>query len=303
MRLREETGFTLLDVVVGATVMLVLLGTTLAAFSSFEDTTRLNQLQNDTQERVRSSLDQLARELRNHASATRELPQGVDKAEPYDLVFQTVDPVKPGGSANSRNIRRVRYCLSDPDAGTATLWTQSQTWTGATPPAMPSTSSCPDGAWGNNRALAVDVTNRLGSLDRAAFCPEVPGVDGCSYDPARLEEVTRLRATLYADVNPGAKPSESTLETGVQLRNKNRAPQAVFDFAIAPQRRLLLNASDSTDPENDRLAYVWFDGGVEVGRGIVFNYQAPASGPRTIALEVSDPAGLASRVEEVIAVP
>ena len=303
MSARAESGYTLIEVVVGATVMLVILGATLAAFTSFEDTTRLNQLQNDTQDRVRASVDQLARELRNHASATRELPEGVDKAEPYDLVFQTVDAVKPGGSVNSRNLRRVRYCVNDPGSGSATLWTQSQTWTGAAPPAAPSTGSCPDAAWGNSRALATDVTNRLESRDLAAFCPEVPGVAGCSYDASRLEEISRLRVTLYVDVNPGAKPSESKLETGVQLRNKNRPPQALFSAVTAPQRRVMLNGSDSFDPENDRLVYVWFDGDVEVGRGITFTYQAPTSGTRTIALEVMDPSGLTSRVEEAVAIP
>ena len=301
--LRDQTGFTLTEVLVGATVMLVMLGATLAAFASFEDTTRVNQLQNDAQQQVRHSLDELARELRNHGSATRELPQGIEKAEAYDVVFQTVDPVKPGGSANSRNTRRVRYCLDDPASGAATLWMQTQSWTGTTPPAAPSTTSCPDSAWGNQRAVATDVTNRLGGRDRAAFCPEVPDVDGCSADPARLEDITRVRATLYVDVNPGEKPSESKLESGVHLRNKNRPPQAVFNFALGPQRQVLLNGSDSFDPDTDRLLYVWYDGGSEIGRGITFTYEAPASGTRQIELEVIDPAGLASRVQQEVTVP
>jgi type II secretory pathway pseudopilin PulG len=303
MRLRDQSGFTLTEVLVGATVMIVILGATLAAFASFEDTTRVNQLQNDAQEGVRSSLDQLARELRNHGSATRELPEGIEKADAYDVVFQTVGAVKPGGSENSRNAGRVRYCLDDPEAGAGRLWTQTQTWTGSTPPAVPSTTSCPDSAWGNQRVAATNVTNRLGDRDRAAFCAEVPNVDGCSTDPGLLQDITRLRATLYVDVNPGKKPTESKLETGIQLRNKNRAPQAVFNVALGPSRQVLLNGSDSFDPENDRLTYVWFDGGSEIGRGITFNYQAPASGTRVIELEVLDPAGLASRAQQEVTVP
>ena len=55
----------------------------------------------------------MAKELRNLASPSTLNPQAVEKATDYDLVFETIQPTKPGASLNDRNLSRVRYCLGD----------------------------------------------------------------------------------------------------------------------------------------------------------------------------------------------
>jgi type II secretory pathway pseudopilin PulG len=303
MSFRDETGFTVMELVIGMTIMIVILGATLAAMSSFEKTTRINQLQNDSQEAVRKATDQLTRELRNHASATRELPQGMDVAEPYDLVFQTINPARLSTTGNTRGLRRVRYCVDDPGTGSARLWTQTQDWTTTAAPPLPSTASCPSGAWGNQRVLSEHITNRVGELNRPAFCPETPTVADCDYSGANLGEINRIRTILYVDSNVGEKPGETKLESGVHLRNRNRPPVPAFTFTLGAQRSVLLNASDTTEPDGDQMTFVWLNGGTEIGRGKTLTWRAPAPGSYPISLEVSDRTGLMESVQQEVVIP
>src|SRR2546423_13473968 len=90
--------------------MIIILGATLTTFEQFVFTSNRNQEHNDSATAARNTLDLLARQLRNHVAAAPDQQLGIDKATPYDIVFQTVDQPKPAGSANLRNVRRGRYC-------------------------------------------------------------------------------------------------------------------------------------------------------------------------------------------------
>src|SRR5918997_3793461 len=118
-----------------------MLGATLTSFTGFERNTRVNQLQNEAQDEVRTLMDRQANELRNLASpqdsTSADQRQVLDKVSGYDIVFKTVDRLKASGTQNERNIRRVRYCLSGGTTGTGTLYVQSQTWTAPSAPAVP----------------------------------------------------------------------------------------------------------------------------------------------------------------------
>jgi hypothetical protein len=238
---------------------------------------------NDTQHQLRTGLDEMARQLRNLASPTPNQPQAVDKATPYDLVFQTVDPTGPNAGANTTNVRRVRYCL---DAGdpSATLWMQGQTWTQSTPPAAPASGACPDpdARWTTTGKFGDGVVNRSSGRDRPVWAYNAE-------DPTRI---VFLRMTLFVDTRPGREPGESTLSTGVFLRNQNRAPVAEFTATATGDRHVLLNGSSSYDPEGKPLSYDWYDGATLVGSGITVDYRAPAIGVRNLSLRIVDPAGL-----------
>jgi hypothetical protein len=88
---------------------------------------------------------------------------------------------------------------------------------------------------------------------------------------------------------------EFALQTGLYLRNQNRAPTAVFTAAAAGVRHIIFNGSGSSDPEGDPLDYFWYVNGAQVGRGLIFDYTAPAAGTYTVRLEVRDPSGLAGQ--------
>ncbi len=66
------------------------------------------------------------------------------------------------------HLERVRYCLAG-NRNSATVREQTQTWTTATPPAIPSTATCPSTAWGSSTVVAENITNRAGSQERPIF--------------------------------------------------------------------------------------------------------------------------------------
>ena len=288
-RLRCQEGFTVMELMMAMALMIIVLAATLTALQSFEGTTRTNELQNDSQEAVRNAMDQIARELRNHAAPTPELPLGVEKAEAYDLVFQTVNPDGAVGSANKRNARRVRYCLDYSNPENARLLVQSQTWADATPPAVPSTASCPDAAWGDSRVLADRIVNQISGA-RPFFTPTPIG--------APLGRIERMQVQAFVDVTPATPPAESRLDTGIFFRNQNEPPVARFSVTVTGNGHIFLNASDSTDPKNDPLFFRWYDNGTQLtATGSNVDYEPQTPGSRTIRLKVIDPGGLTGTYE------
>lgn len=292
---RAEEGFSLVELMMACVLMIVILGATLTTFERFTSTEEATQQRNDSQDRVRFTTDRLAHELRNLASPTPEQPQAVDKAGAYDLVFQTVDPVGPNAGSNTRNVRRVRYCLDASNPSSALLVEQVQRWTTTIAPQAPATASCPDSAWPANSSwggrtshpLADHITNRIGGQDRAMF----------AFDSATPTTITAVRSTLFLDADTVAAPKETELRTGVFLRNQNRVPVADFTATPTNNRHVLLNASASEDPEGQALTYAWYDVTannlqIPTCSGVVCDYQAPVSGSRQFKLSVLDPAGL-----------
>jgi type II secretory pathway component PulJ len=108
----EQSGISLPELLLSMILMLIVLGATLTTFTNFESDSARAAARNESQDAVRRNVGQIARELRNLASPNATVPQAVERAQPADLVFQTVDPVWPGGATqNAGNVRRMRYCL------------------------------------------------------------------------------------------------------------------------------------------------------------------------------------------------
>jgi prepilin-type N-terminal cleavage/methylation domain-containing protein len=275
--LAGEDGLTLVEVLVVLSLSLVVMGAAFTTFAQFEQTTATRQRQSDAQDQVRAGLAGLARELRNLASPTDALPEAVVRASGDDLVFQSV---------SSSATRRVRYCL---DADARRLWRQVQ----FAPFSDPAAGTCPDTAWGSQRASVENVVNG----ERAVF----------TYNAATLSAITEVGASLWVDTDLDAKPAEAALQTAVFLRNQNRRPTASFT-AVVGGTTIVVNGSASADPEGKALEYYWYDAAQAgnlcdplpdeapqtgcVGAGIVFNYTPPVAGTRTLTLVVRDPAGL-----------
>ena len=301
---REETGIMLLELLLAATLMVVVLGATFTSLTTFESNSRINELQNDNQENIRAAIDQLSRELRNHAVATQQAPQGIVSLTGYDIVFQTVAATKPAGSANDQNIERIRYCLDTSNLRNEKIWSQEQTWTTATPPSVPSTVSCPDNAWGNKHFIADRITSR--------FDPATPTAPRSraifTANSATIGQITRIDLTLYLDTTPGGgpinAPDETRIDSGIFLRNQNQVPIAAFTAAVTGSRHIILNASGSSDPENQSLTYTWKDNGTTIAAsGQTADYPAPSSGSHTMSLTVQDPGGLSATASQVVTVP
>ena len=291
---RDERGeITLVQMLVAATMMLVVLGATLTVFAS---ATKLNNAANerqDEQDNARATLDAMAAQLRNLASPTADQPQAIDSAGAYDIVFQTVDRVGPNSGLNASNVMRVRYCLGT--TNTTTLYRQEQRWTTQATPAAPATTTCPSTAagWSTGKALAQYVVNTRNGLNRPIF----------TYNAAAVSDISAIHALLYVDRDIVHNPPETVLSTGVFLRNQNRRPTSLFTTDTTVRGKVILNGASSSDPEGDPLSFVWFDGTTKIGTGIRFDYTVTPGTSHNLQLKVFDLAGLEgdSAVQTVVA--
>ena len=112
-------------------------------------------------------------------------------------------------------------------------------------------------------------------------------------------ETESVAVRLFLDIDPAREPKESLAETGVFMRNQNRIPVARFTATPAGIGHVLLNASDSVDPEDQPVDVRWYDGTKPIGRGTIFDYNAKTSGAHQISVEVQEVAGLIGRAGPV----
>jgi type II secretory pathway pseudopilin PulG len=273
----DERGMTLVEMLMTCILSIVVLGATLSAVETFERNTRTNERVNEAQDGARTALDRMARDLRNLASPIQESPDAVDRAQAFDLMFQSEGNTIAGG-LNARNTERVRFCV-DPNGN---LYRQIETWQTAVPPAAPAEVKCPGdlkgegGVWVSESVMASNIVN---GADRPIF----------TYNAATVKDITEVSTTLWIDVNPvGVKPPETTLQSSVFLRNQNRKPAASFSWD-AVNGSLVLNASETTDPEEKSMLYTWFiDGSTCAGCTGILLTKPVSAGPHTVKLVVSD---------------
>jgi type II secretory pathway pseudopilin PulG len=291
-RLHDESGFSLPELLCSIAIMILVLSATLGALDTFGSTTTKNQQLVGAEEQARLALDRMARELRNGSAYATDssTPSAVVRAQPWDLVFQTVNPQAGGsGNLNTLNLMRVRYCLYTP---TNTLYRQWQTWTSATAPAVPTDSACPSATWGANRSTVV-ATDVVNGGARRMFTYNNGDASDINSTPPALEDINSIRAAVWIDPNPGKAPAETQLNSGVFLRNKNRRPVADCTAAPTGSSYVSLNGSRSSDPEGGLLSFSWKDGTTAIpATGSLASYRAATPGSHTFTLTVTDPGGL-----------
>jgi len=283
VRLHDERGeMGLIQLLVAMSIFAAVLGATLVTFQNFDALSRRTVDRAASQDSARTSVDRLVRDLRNLASPTINQPQAVDKASDYDLVFQTVDPIGPNTGANAANIKRVRWCLDASTPSNEKLYVQDQKWTSLATPAMPSTSGCPGSGWGSTSIMASNLTNVYNGQSRPLF----------TFDSSTLTAIREIHVDMYSDIDPAKAPNETHITSGVFLRNQNAAPVASFTYALSGSSAIVLNGSQSYDPEGNALQYSWLDNNVKVGSGVTFSYAVTPNSNHSMQLQVFDPAGL-----------
>ena len=284
---RGERGeVSLVSVLVACTLLVTVLAASLSLFEGFiakaGDATR----RTDTEDVARTAADAVARDLRNIASPTTVLPQAIDLMTSNDLVFRTVNPAPRTGD-NKTNTQRVRYCV-DPQRQ---LRRETQTWNGASVPAVPTVSGCPGGGWGRSRVVATGIVNGA--------------VPIFSYDTTDPVVLSTVHVELLVDTDIQRQPPATRLSTGVFLRNQNRRPVARLT-ATKTGLTWVFNGSASTDEDNDPLTFSWFVDGnaVAVGTGITYTHTpAPAwaaGSAHSVKLVVKDPAELTSETTQAV---
>jgi prepilin-type N-terminal cleavage/methylation domain-containing protein len=328
--IRREDGFTLVELMIAITLMVLIMGTAFAGLQQFETTSARNTHQNEAQDNARNAIDVIVKRLRNDASPTPGSPQAIERATGTDLIFQTVDPAAPAaGSANSHNVMRVRYCLDDSAPGNERLYFQQQKWTTAATPPPTSSGFCPDttsGTWlGQPRVMTDHVTNNYSSTPRALWkldCPSGYSAAVCATgtDPSMLSRVKRIAITMFVDQDAARDPAESRLTTAVYFRNQNAKPAATMSQpTTGAGDHVYANASASSDPDADRLYYrwcwfgtavpdqgaPWCQGGTElIDRSMSLDYIATgAHGPVWLGLRVQDTGGLVAYDYKSVTLP
>jgi prepilin-type N-terminal cleavage/methylation domain-containing protein len=258
---RKETGFTLIEMLVAMSLMLVVLSATLSLLDGIWSNSRKNQNQNEEIDRVRATSDQMMRQVRNLAnpnpSTCGSKPAGykicptIDTASGNDFIFQTTDPAK----------QWVRYCLSNSTSGgvastnqNGTIWYQQA----AAPVNQVSDAmraNCPssDSSWSVTRIAGRNISNAAQS-GRPVFTYD----QTCCAAPY-LTAIRRVKLSIYVDLDPNARPFESQVASEAFMRNQNQPPVANFDMlAGASPTAFVLDASTSTDPEGRNLVYDWY---------------------------------------------
>jgi prepilin-type N-terminal cleavage/methylation domain-containing protein len=274
-------GFTLVELLLGMSLMLIISSAVLTTFERFVVHTNANQNRVDDIERGRNALDLLARDARNASGYQTQANQSgsaVVRAGKADFVFGTVDPLTGSTSSNPYSVRTVRYCLS-----TTANRLFRQTHADAVTPS----TACPDPSWSTTATVPYVV-----NAGRGVF----------TYDSVLPSRVTSAIAELYIDATPGRIPRETTFHTGVFLRNANRLPAAEFSVVAAPDMHVQLNGSASSDPDGGLLTYRWEDNGTLMSQtSPVVEYVATA-GSHTFTLTVTDSGGLTSTSSQTITV-
>ena len=254
MRLADERGMTLVELITGLVISLLVLGGALTTFDGFNRNQRQNDERNDTTELARTSLDIQARQLRNLAK--RVSSPVIDTLGPYDLIFQTSDPARTW----------VRYCLNTTTAPAtaerARLWTAELSVASsstASPVTAAMRATCPGTGWSVTNVVADYVTNRRAGGDRPMFEYTCTEGTACTATAATYDQVVDISARLLVDTTPGYGAPELQVASGVYLRNQNQAPVATFvSTRASTSRTVVLNAAGSTDYEGRTLDYYWF---------------------------------------------
>lgn len=307
-----EGGFTLVEVLLVSALFLVVLTATVMSMASFERLNKRNHETNDQVERTRRAVDRGMRQLRNLASRPVTGEATIHRADPNDFVFQTSDPARTW----------VRYCTQAQPDGSRHLWSLASPAVAA-----PTATDCPAlASWPTRDRVATSVTNQAAGRDVPLFsygrmCT-ASSPPGCA---TAMTSITSVNMQVMLDDNLARDPAEVRVSSGVFLRNQNEKPTALFTAKpSSTSRSVLLNASDSSDPEGRTLRYYWFrtanytpftcnqkpaDGTV-LGLGVTLTYTFPdADGPadgtnkKNFTLVVCDPGDLQATYSSDVTIP
>jgi prepilin-type N-terminal cleavage/methylation domain-containing protein len=288
---RSQAGFTLVEVLVAASLSVIVLGAVLSMLDVFQSHNRLMTLRNEAQDNARTVLDTLARELRNGAAPSSTTPGALEKAGKYSIVFQTISPSTAATGENKTHAIRVRYCLNRSSVANEVLWKQTKTWTTPKAPELPTSFECPDRSTADYDT-AVQVAQYIvnangGREEKLPLFTYVPSTW------TSVSEITGVEPNVLMDVNPGQRyPGETQLKTAIDLRNENRPPTASFTAKVVGNHVVQLNGTQSTDPDGLSLSYKWFANGKKLSSTSSLVEEQFTAGSYVFELVVTTPSGL-----------
>lgn len=216
-RLRDESGFTLVELLVAMSLTVIVLFAILNILDSFTANAARQTKITAANEQVRHAMDRIVRDLR-HAAA-------IEVADPVDLVYTVTD--------SATKFRRERICI-DADSR---LWRSSVTTT--TPPATPisSATSCPTAD-----SAAAQITPLL-----SANTDTNPLF---TYDSPSPATVRSVGLTFALNAGNAARSDVSTLRASAFVRAQSETALAVDEDEIATT----CSSSGDADGEEEAMA-------------------------------------------------
>lgn len=322
--LRREHGFTLIEGLVAMAISVVVFGATLTILDVYMRQSNGVTERFNAQNQARIAVDRIVRQLRNVASPLTS-PKLLERATPYDLVFQTIGSAS---GSNSAGTERVRYCIpQDTTTGSSTkeeLISETETWTTSSVPADPWSSdptvsiSCPDtlnGSQGNGvvvtqSVVAQSVVNRYkqtGPTNRSGTTTPQPAFtfnngtlpDGNNVTAADLPEISTIQVNLWVNPTPAVAGATTEVQSAAYLRNKEYSPVANFSPSPIGGGSVILNAGTSYSPDGEQLSFVWSCTSVNCPANTSLDSATdglvswkPGAGTYTVELTVTDEDGL-----------
>ncbi len=319
--LRRHDGFTLVELLVAMALAMVVFGSTLTLLDSYLRQSGAAAKRLDAQDQARLAVDRIVRDLRN-VSSPLTTPKLLERATPYDVVFQTIGTPSGGATGNVSGIQRVRYCVpQDSSGGSASqeeLVEQVQTWTTATPAANPWTSdpsqtiACPDLTFTGQpvySVLAQSVVNRYQQTTSYPVFSFNDGLDSNSVAAADLPQISTIQVNLRVNPTPSLSGATTQVQSAAYLRNKQHSPVAQFTYSATGSGGVILNAGQSYSPDNEQLSYAWActsaacpsASALSVASSGLVSWK-PGAGTYTVALTVTDETGVQTTTTQQVTV-
>lgn len=320
--LRRQDGFTLMELLVAMTISLVVFGAALTLLDSYLRQSSAATKRLDAQDRARIAVDRIVRDLRN-VSSPLTTPKLLERATPYDVVFQTIGT--PSGS-NVSGVERVRYCVpQDTSSGSASqeeLIVQTQTWTTSTAAADPWTSdptqtiACPDLTFAPATGQPVytvaaqSVVNRYQQTSGYPVFSFNNGLDANSVAATDLPQISTIQVNLRVNPTPSLSGATTQIQSAAYLRNKQHAPVAQFTYSATGNGGVILNAGQSYSPDDEQLSYAWActlpspcpsASSLSIASNGLVSWK-PGAGSYTVALTVTDQSGVQTTTSQTVTV-
>ncbi|HEX8741755.1 MAG TPA: prepilin-type N-terminal cleavage/methylation domain-containing protein [Thermoleophilaceae bacterium] len=297
-RLKDESGFSLTELLVAIILAVIIFGAAVTTFVEFLTVSTRSEEQTRAQDMARSSIERIGGHLRNAMTTSASGAAVNPVSNGFDLVFLAPLPSTTTSTTNTRGLTHLRYCLENKGSNVDTIWFQTAPYNSGSLASPPSTATCPSKTWSTKTQMFDHLVNRKQS--------GTPPLFTLITDGAATPSVVAVEIHPMIDWNPAKKPLYTELRTTVNLRNLNRAPVAGLVCNPLANGHVICDASSSMDPDGQQLTYSWKMNGTELAGETSYRldkYPLTSKLSYSFELTVTDSAGVTSSATKSVTMP
>ncbi|HEX8160028.1 MAG TPA: hypothetical protein VF526_21825 [Solirubrobacteraceae bacterium] len=233
------------EMLVGMVLAITVLGAGVDAFASFVSQKSLGDRQTQAQDTARTAIDQLATQLRTAVAPTGRTSPVYNLVSDSEIQFWAPNP-SASTTNNVRGVQWIRYCLDYSNTTDEKLYMQTAAYddSQSTPPAA---TACPSASWTNTRLVASNLVNKNPGTTTSLLSVTTDATSGL---------ITDVSMDAMVDADTTKSPPATELKSSVNMRNANRAPDAIVSCR-AQNAHALCDASSSSDPDGQAISYQW----------------------------------------------